>query len=289
MHIIIYRYKMYTIFMIKKWKGVEKWQCFMGLKNRINHLWMDGEIEEKELWSSVAVVGSRRITQYGRQVVEKLVNQLVSNQLTIVSGFMYGTDQAVHRAVIEAGGKTVAVLGWGIRYDKFDEEDKKLWKKIVDTGGAVISEWEYQTPAFWTFPARDRIMAALATDIYVVEAAVKSGALITAQMANDLGKPVWAVPGSVFSSVSAGTNRLISDGLAKMWLPSQQMSLNLEKVIQSNSNTIDIYTLLQNDTLTADEITKKMGKSIDMVLQELMLLILQGKVAEREGKYCIIT
>jgi DNA processing protein len=194
---------------------------------------------------------------------------------------MYGTDQAVHRSVIEAGGKTVAVLGWGIKYSKVEEEDKKLWKKIVDTGGAVISEWEHQTPAFWTFPARDRIMAALATDIYVVEAAGKSGALITAEMALELEKKVWAVPGSVFSSVSVGTNKLIAEGKAEMWTPTQQLSFD----IKSSTNNTEVYTSLQNEVLTADEIAKKIGKPIAEVLQELMMLTLQGKVVEKEGKY----
>ena len=263
--------------MIRKWVGAEKWECFLGLKNPVKELWIDGEINKNELEKAVAVVGSRRISQYGRQVVERLVNQLVSLQVPIVSGFMYGTDQAVHRAVIEAGGKTVAVLGWGIKYDKVEEEDKKLWKRIMDTGGAVISEWEFQTPAFWTFPARDRIMAALATDIYVVEAAARSGALITAQMAAELHKNIWAVPGSVFSSVSVGTNNLIARGEAKMWLPSQQLSFD----IKSNTNNTEVYISLENEVLTADEIAKKVGQSITEVLQELMMLTLQGKVVEK--------
>jgi DNA processing protein len=270
---------------MRKWEGAEKWKCFRGLASPVKGLWADGEISYEELTGSVAVVGSRRVSQYGRQVIEKLVNQLVNYQIPVVSGFMYGTDQAVHRAVIEAGGRTVAVLGWGIKYDKVDEEDKKLWKKIVDTGGAVVSEWENQTPAFWTFPARDRIIAALATDIYVVEAAVKSGALITAQMAVDLHKNVWAVPGSIFSSVSAGTNNLIAEGKAKMWLPNQQISLNLNIDVKSDRNNTEIYTSLQNEVLTADEIAKKVRKPIAEVLQELMMLSLEGKVVEREGKY----
>lgn len=271
--------------MIRKWEEAEKWECFSGLKNPVKELWIEGEIDKDDLVKSVAVVGSRRISQYGRQVVEKLVNQLVSYKVPIVSGFMYGTDQAVHRAVIENGGRTIAVLGWGIKYDKIEEEDKKLWKKIVDTGGAVISEWEYQTPAFWTFPARDRIMAALATDVYVVEAAAKSGALITAEMAMELGKNIWAVPGPVFSPVSVGTNRLIADGKAKMWVPNQQLSFNLECVVKSSRDNTDMYTLLQNEILTADEIAKMVTKPIAEVLQELMLLTLQGKVVEKEGKY----
>ena len=271
--------------MARRWANAENWKCFSGLKNKVKEIWIEGNISYQELEKSVAVVGSRRISQYGRQVVEKLVSQLISLRVPVVSGFMYGTDQAVHRGVIEAGGVTVAVLGWGIKYDKMEEEDKKLWNKIVDSGGVILSEWEYQTPAFWTFPARDRIMAALSTDIYVVEAAGKSGALITAEIALDLKKNVWAVPGSVFSSVSAGTNRIIADGKAKMWLPNQQLSFNLSHEVKSDSK---VYSLLQKEVLTADDIAKKLNKPITDVLQELMMLTLEGKVMEREGKYQVM-
>jgi len=271
--------------MIRKLENAERWNCFKELRNKVKGLWMDGEVKDSDLSKSFAIVGSRRISQYGRQVVEKLVSQLVSFKLPIISGFMYGTDQTVHKAVIQAGGITVAVLGWGIKYEKVDEEDNKLWRNIVDTGGAVVSEWEYQTPAYWTFPARDRIMAALSTDIYVVEAAEKSGALITAQIASDLHKNVWAVPGSIFSTVSAGTNSLIAEGKAKMWLPRQQTELKFTNETLYKQKDTKVFSSLVNDALTADEIAKKHNLPITEVLQELMMLTLQGKVVEREGKY----
>lgn len=271
--------------MIRKIEGGEMWACFRGVKNPVKGLWVDGEFGVEDVPNCVAVVGSRRITQYGRQVMEKLVWQLVSESKIIVSGFMYGADQMAHKLALEAGGRTVAVLGWGIKYSKVEEEDKKLWRRMVGAGGAVISEWEHQTPAYWTFPARDRIMAALAAEVYVVEAASKSGSLITAQMARELGKTVWAVPGSVFSSVSAGTNSLIAEGKARMWLPKLQMTIN----IQSISKDIDIATVLQNEILSADEISLKLHRPVAEVLQELTMMILSGTVAETNGKYHLVT
>jgi DNA processing protein len=254
---------------------------FPNLSPKPVSLYYLGYFEPKILDSCVAVVGSRRMTEYGRRVIEKLVPSLVENNKMIVSGLMYGTDQAVHKETLKCGGKTIAVLGWGIRWKGAGDEERRLAKEIVLKGGAVISEWKDQRSTLWTFPQRDRIMAALATDIYVVEAATKSGALITADWGRKLEKQIWAVPGPITSKVSEGTNALIANGLAKMWLPQQQLSL-----LGTISN-VEIYTLLQNEPLSADEIARKTGRSVSEIGAELTVMMLRGEVVEKEGKYYI--
>jgi DNA processing protein len=170
-----------------------------------------------------------------------------------------------------------------------------LIREIVGKGGAVISEWLNERSTLWMFPQRDRIMAALASDIYVVEGAIKSGSLITADWGIKLGKTVWAVPGPVTSRVSGGTNWLIATGRAKMWLPEQQISLSLacRQVGLSTSSrngyisNVEIYNLLQNEALTVDELVRKIGRSAQEIGAELTVMMLKGEIIEREGKYYV--
>ena len=224
----------------------------------------------------VAVVGSRRMTDYGRRVIEKLIPQLVFEKKTVVSGFMYGTDQYAHQTTINNGGKTIAVLGWGVN-KKLEDYDKKLAEEIINSGGLLISEWEEQEGALWTFPARNRIVAALSDEVFVIEAAEKSGSLITARMAEKLKRKVWAVPGPITSKTSVGTNNLIAEGKAKMWLGQpQQQKLNIND---------PILNILENESLTADELARKLNKSIVAIGTELSMLLLNGVILERSGKY----
>ncbi len=170
-------------------------------------------------WSKVvAVVGSRRMTTYGERMVLSLVPELVGQGFVVLSGLMYGVDRAAHKAAMASGGKTIAVLGWGIN-NKMSFTDEKLAEEIVSKRGLIVSEWKEQPGTKWTFPLRDRITAALSQSIYVVEAAEKSGALITAEWGIRLGREIWAVPGPVTSLMSFGTNKLINEGKARAWIP----------------------------------------------------------------------
>ena len=243
-------------------------------------LYYRGTWDETLFTKCAAVVGSRRMTQYGRMVVEKLAPQLVQEGYTIVSGFMYGVDQVAHRACIECGGRTIAVLGWGINWNGLDREDKKLMDEI-EKKGLVLSEWEEQKPMLWTFPQRNRIVAAIAQDIFVVEAALKSGALITASIAQKLKRTIWAVPGPVTSKTSEGTNQLIAGGHARIWLPKNDI---LKRETQSDH---PIIKLLETESMNASDIARKLGEPIDKIGAELSLLVLSGDVMEREGSYYV--
>lgn len=243
-------------------------------------LYYRGTWDETLFTKCAAAVGSRRMTQYGRMVVEILVPKLVAAGYTIVSGFMYGVDQAAHRECLASGGRTIAVLGWGINWGGLDREDKKLMGEI-EKRGLVLSEWEEQKPMLWTFPQRNRIVAALSHDVFVAEAAQKSGALITARIAKTLGRTIWAVPGPVTSKTSEGTNRLLTDGHARMWLPSR------ESVKKTNQSDDPIIKLLESEPMNASDIARALGQTVDKVGAQLSLLVLGGDVMEREGTYYV--
>lgn len=255
-------------------------QRLRDLTNPPKQLYYRGNWDKTLLAKCAAVIGSRRITQYGRMVVEMLVPKLVAEGYTIVSGFMYGVDQVAHREALACGGKTIAVLGWGITWGGLDAEDKKL-QDAIEKNGLVLSEWEEQKPSLWTFPQRNRIVAALAHELFIVEAAEKSGALITARIAGKLKRPIWAIPGPVTSKTSEGTNALLADGLAKMWLPQ-----NKPQQVKTRAHH-PILELLSREPLHASDIARTLGKPIDTVGAELSLFVLSGEVMEREGLYYV--
>ncbi len=159
--------------------------------------------------SLVAVVGSRRPTAYGEQVTYNIVTELVQAGAVIVSGLAYGIDSIAHRAALDAGGKTVAVLAHGLD-QIYPAGHRGLAKEILATGGALVSEYDVGTEAFkGNFVERNRIIAALSMGVLVTEAAAKSGSLITARDAGQLGRTIMAVPGNITSVYSAGPNSLL--------------------------------------------------------------------------------
>lgn len=161
--------------------------------------------------AAVTIVGSRRASAYGREVARTLGHEVSTTGLVVVSGLAFGIDACAHRGALDAGGRTLAVLGCGPDAP-YPAAHRTLWRQVVKTG-AVISELPPgSTPWRWSFPARNRVMAALAGMTVVVEAAAKSGSLITADLAADLGRDLGAVPGPVTSRASAGPNELLAGG-----------------------------------------------------------------------------
>lgn len=160
----------------------------------------------------VAVVGTRRATRYGIDLGESFGAAIARAGWTTVSGLARGIDTAAHRGCLRAGGHAVAVLGSGIDVC-YPRENARLYDEIVDSGGAIISEYPPGTPPDrWRFPARNRIIAAISSAVVVVEAARTGGALITARLGAELGRPVFVVPGDVDRVSSEGCNLLIRDG-----------------------------------------------------------------------------
>jgi len=160
---------------------------------------------------ALAIVGSRRPTPYGLAVAERLASDLAARGVTIVSGLARGIDTAAHRGALAAGGRTLAVLGCGL--DVVYPRENLALARAIEAQGALVSQFAPGVPALpGHFPARNRTLAGLALGVVVVEAADRSGALITAGFAGDLGREVFAVPGRITSPTSAGANRLIQDG-----------------------------------------------------------------------------
>jgi DNA processing protein len=168
-------------------------------------------LEAIEPQAAVTIVGSRRATSYGREVARDLARELATAGLVVTSGLAFGIDACAHRGALDAGGKTIAVLGCGPD-TSYPAAHRSLWRTIAETG-AVISELPPgSTPWRWSFPARNRVMAALAGMTVVVEAAARSGSLITADLAAELGRDLGAVPGPITSRASAGPNELLAGG-----------------------------------------------------------------------------
>ena len=162
--------------------------------------------------AAVTIVGSRRASAYGIAVAEELARLLAAAGITVVSGMARGIDAAAHRGALAAGGRTVAVLGGGPDV-VYPSDEWRLYRRILEDGAAISEHPGGERPAAWSFPARNRIMAALAEVTVVVEAAKRSGSLITARLAIErLNRTVGAVPGPVNSWLSAGPNNLLADG-----------------------------------------------------------------------------
>lgn len=164
----------------------------------------------------IGVVGSRKVSLYGRRVTEEFAQKLVAGGFVVVSGFMYGVDVVAHSKVVEDGGVTIAVLAHGLNYF-YPNQNLLLYQNILKCGGCIVSEYEPGfAPRMWTFPRRNRIVAALSlSGVLVVEAQLKSGSLITAKFAEVLGRDVMAVPGNIDSENSMGTNNLIKTNAAR--------------------------------------------------------------------------
>ncbi len=173
-------------------------------------LWVRGRLEAGDALA-IAVVGARRATPYGLAVAERLAFDLAARGVTIVSGMARGIDAAAHRGALAAGGRTVAVLGCGVDL-VYPSEHRRL-RDDIETRGAIVSQFPPGTrPLPGHFPARNRTLAGLALGVVVVEAGERSGALITARLAGELGREVFAVPGKITAEQSAGPHGLIRDG-----------------------------------------------------------------------------
>ncbi len=263
---------------VENWRKLSELAKLKDLSNPPRDVYVAGTWSPDIFTSCVAIVGSRRMTDYGRRVIEKIVPRLVFEKKTIVSGFMYGVDQYAHEVCMASGGKTIAVLGWGITQE-LTGTDRKIADRIISSGGLLLSEWKDQKPTLWTFPIRNRIVAALSDDIIVVEAAVKSGSLITANIARKLKRRLWAVPGEITSRISSGANLLIDQGYARMWLGDTPQQIPIMKD--------PLVALVQEEVLTANDIARRLGKPVSEIGAQLSLLTVSGQLVERGGKYYV--
>ena len=184
------------------------------LKDAPKVLYYRGNLNTLNYKYAVAVVGTRRCSQYGIETTEQITKDLARAGVTIVSGLARGIDTWAHKTALEYGAPTIAVLGTGIDdRSMYPKQNLRLAHKIIEKNGLILSEYEKGTQGFpGNFPARNRIVAALSDATLVTEAPLKSGALITAEFAKKYNKKIYAVPGSIFSRLSSGTNYLLQKG-----------------------------------------------------------------------------
>lgn len=241
---------------------------------------------------AVSIVGTRRVTPYGRQVAERVARVLAQNGVTVVSGLARGVDSIAHQAALDAGGRTIAVFGCGVE-QVYPPEHRRLAEKILQNG-ALISDYPPGTPPEANnFPPRNRIISGLALAVVVVEAGQTSGALITTRFAADQGREVFAVPGSIFAPACQGPNRLIRDGATPLLQPEDVLEvLNMEQmaaqraartVLPADSTEAQILALLSHEPTHVDEIQSRCGLPIEQVSATLVLMELKGLVQQTGG------
>lgn len=261
-------------------------------------LYLQGSIEDIDRWA-VAVVGTRRVTAYGRQVTQEIVGEMVRNGVTIVSGLARGVDAVAHRTALEFGGRTLAVLGSGLD-EVYPAEHRKLAQEIGNGRGAIITEYALGVrPEARNFPPRNRIISGLSLGVIVVEAGERSGALITTRFALEQNRDVFAVPGNINSPASKGPNRLIQDG-AKLVTSAKDVleELNVKQVLEKtavqlalpeSAEEAALLAHLSGQPIHADELSRLTELPSKTVSGTLALMELKGVVRHVGGMNYVLS
>lgn len=262
-------------------------------------LYMKGVLPPDDEFN-LAVVGTRKISTYGRQITSMLTSELVQNGFNIISGLALGVDALAHQTTVGLGGKTVAVLGSGIDDESiYPTGNRFLASEIIKTGGAVISEYPTGTIAMpGNFPLRNRIVSGLSLGTLVIEAAEESGALITAHCALEQNREVFAVPGSIFNPTSAGPNKLIKIGAKAVTSVHDILeTLNLvqaanftqnKKILPSSPEEEKILINLSAEPTHVDKIIAASGLDTAKVGAILTLMEMKGMVKNLGGMNYVI-
>jgi DNA processing protein len=255
-------------------------------------LYVRGDYLTDDLYA-VAIVGTRRVTPYGRQITEELSSYLAANGITVISGLARGVDAIAHQTALKAGGRTIGVLGSGV--DKiYPPEHRQLAEQIMNGHGAIISDYAPGTPPDASnFPPRNRIISGLSLAVVVIEAGETSGALITAEFAAEQGREIFAVPGSILAPQSKGTNKLIQKGALPLLSVNDLMqALNLtrmgdhkaaRKIIPADATEARLIGVLGSEPLHVDEIRNQTELPIEKVSATLALMELKGMVRQVGG------
>jgi DNA processing protein len=254
-------------------------------------LYIRGEYLPDDLYA-VAIVGTRRVTPYGRQITEELSAFLAANNITVISGLARGVDAIAHQTTLKAGGRSIGVLGSGV--DKiYPPEHRALAEQMIERG-AIISDYVPGTPPDASnFPPRNRIISGLSLAVVVIEAGETSGALITAEFAAEQGREIFAVPGSILAPQSKGTNKLIQNGALPLLSVNDLMqALDLtragehkaaRKIIPADETEARLMNVLGNEPLHVDEIRNQAELPIEKVSAALALMELKGMVRQVGG------
>ena len=259
-------------------------------------LYLRGELSPEDSWA-VAIVGTRRVTPYGRQVTEEAASFLAANGITIVSGLARGVDAIAHSAALRAGGRTLAVLGSGV--DRIYPPENRVMAEQIIEHGAILSDYVPGTPPESSnFPPRNRIISGLSIAVVVVEAGETSGALITAEFAAEQGREIFAVPGNILAPQSKGTNKLIQQGALPLLSANDIMQvLNLTRVGQhkaarkalpADDVEAKLLETMGEESLHVDEIRNQSGLPVEKVSATLIMMELKGMVRQVGNMHYVV-
>jgi DNA processing protein len=263
-------------------------------------LYYRGKMDESEELC-LAVVGTRMITTYGKMVVPQLVEPLVNSGITIVSGMAFGVDSTAHDVCIKNNNRTIAVLGGGLDdVSLYPKHHQLLAQRILDAGGALISEYPIGTPNFkQNFVARNRIISGLSMATIVIECDLESGTLITARHALDQNRQVYAVPGPIYSPQSQGPNNLLKMGAKPVTKAEDVLEdLNLKTLPQQQSvqssfgdskEETTVLKLLNHQPVIINELIKQSGLDAGAVTSALTFLEMKGKVRNLGGQQYVLS
>lgn len=246
----------------------------------------------KNFKRSIAIVGTRTATGYGLNIAEKIGYNLAENGVTVVSGMARGCDSAGHRGAIKSDANTIAVLGTGV--DKvYPRENTKLYNDIIEKGGSVISEYPLGTsPLKFNFPKRNRIISAMSKGVVVIEAGIRSGAMMTARLALEAGKEVMALPGPVTSKLSEGPNSMIKDGaylirnfedILNICYPQAVVEKVKKKRSSLKGEAKKIVQLLSLTEMTMDDLASKTRIDFSHLMVVLLELEVMGIIGKTVG------
>lgn len=265
-------------------------------------LYVKGNVSVLQKPKTIGIVGTRKVTDYGREVTKSLTGQLVREDFTVVSGLALGVDGIAHQTTLENNGLTIAVLGSSVDVCT-PGEHQRLYDEILEKNGCIVSQFALnEHVGKGHFPARNMLIAALSQGVLVTEGAEDSGSLITAQDAQKLGKPVFAVPGPITSSLSKGTNNLLKKGgipiteateiLDRLGIMVFQKTLKDQKIrvseMSDNPDELSILSLLENGSLQFDEIVRTIGKDSKSIGSLLSLMELKGLLkSNTKGEYTL--
>ncbi|MEA3397722.1 MAG: DNA-processing protein DprA [Chloroflexota bacterium] len=251
-------------------------------------LFVKGELTPADEWA-VALVGTRKATANGREVARQLAGDLARNGVTVISGLARGIDGIAHRAALEAGGRTIAVLGCGVD-QVYPPEHRRLAAEIMEHG-ALVSDYPLGTrPEGKNFPPRNRIISGLSLGALVVEAGLRSGALITADFAADQGREVFAVPGNILNPAAAGCNRLLRDGAAVVTEVRDILeTLHLDQlaerqvareILPTNATEAALLAQLSCEPCHVDALSREAHLPVEEVSSTLVMMELKGMVRQ---------
>ena len=281
---------------IKKLKPGEFPASVLEMADPPQELYLEGILPNLNEFIYLTVVGSRRVTRYGQETCESLIRGLSGHPLAIVSGLAIGIDTLAHKAALDANLPTIAIPGSGLdRSVLHPSSNRRLADRIVEAGGALLSELPPTAPAgIHTFPRRNRIMAGISKAILIVEAGEKSGTLITARLGLDYNREVGAVPGSIFSPQSHGTNQLIRQGATPITTSADLLEMLGFKPDINETKTLDfnllstaertVTDLLTIESLPRDELIRRLERPTSETNVLLATMELKGLIKEALGE-----